>query len=341
MPFPLLAVAMLASTAASVGGGIMAGNKADKQAGMNNRIASDNQFQSGVDREASILSAMRRDMEDKLGSTDAMGNRTKWVPGRGWVTEASEAVQGNIDAGLREQYQQLTHDASRNRANADRVSDNARDSSMMFDTFMRELSQTAGTRIDPNQRFMQNLADQTTGFNQGFDDAQEAYATQALRTGSATGANAMADFAKQRGEGLAGIHANARTGARTDTRAEFDSDRGRASSLAGGFLDAAGSAPIGAPGTSGIERGANAGLGLASNRGAQNNALLAAAMGAPTPQHPGVTLGNGASKALIGAGAEIGSLGHGLGAAGIEGFGDGKAGGMDLLKLMQMMGAGG
>lgn len=335
MAFPFLAAAMGLSAAGGIGGSIFGARTANNQAKLDAQIAAGNQFQQGVDRESAILSAMRQQAEDRLGTTDVYGNRTKWVDGLGWVTEAAPEVQQNIDSALAEQMQQLTHDASRNRYNADMVSANARRADPFYDTYLRELSQTAGTRIDPNDRYQQDIAGQVTGFNRGFDDATEMYASQALRSGNATSARGFADIATERGKGLADIFAQSRTGARNATRSEFDADRGRASSMAGGFLDAAMSGPTGAPGTDGVDRGGNAGLGLASNRGAQNNALLAAAMGAPTPIHPGITLSNGTANAFTTAGAEIGSLGHGLGAAGVSGFGDGSN--LDLMMLMKMM----
>jgi len=336
MPFPLLAVAMLASTAATVAGSAMAAKSANKQAGANNQINAQNTFQSAVDRESQLINAMKADAESKMGSTDAYGNRTEWVPGVGWQVTPDERVARNIDAGLAEENKQLTHDARRNRTNADRASENAAKANPLYDAFIREVQQTAGTKLDPNRRFQQDLAGQVTGFNRGFDDAGEQFAAQMLRSGDASSVNKAAKFATERGKGMADIFAQSRSSARGQTQSEFDQSRSTPAQLAGGFHDIASGGPKGAPGTAGIERGGNTGLGLASNRGAQSSAILAGANGAPSAMMGPHSVSNGTANALITGGAQINSLGNGLDAA----MADDGGKKLSMLQLLQAFGGG-
>ena len=60
------------------------------------------------------------------GSSDAYGNRTRYVPGRGWVVDNTPLTQAILDAEQKENQQRLTVDARRQRQASERKDSRSR-----------------------------------------------------------------------------------------------------------------------------------------------------------------------------------------------------------------------
>lgn len=296
----------------NIAGGFMGMRAANRRADAENYANQLNYNQSEKERLQGLWNAMRLEGESKLGSTDAQGNRTRFEPGTGWVVDLSDATQRNVDAGQFEQFQQLTHDASRNRANADRISENANDADRSLQSFQQQLKNASGTRIDPERRRLQNVSREVVGYNQGFDEAQESFMQNLRRVGSNNAGDIAGRFASERGEGLAQIMSQTGDNARIATQAEYDDDRSRASNLMQLFQQMSLAAPTGGTNTVGADGGANAGLGLASNRQAQNNAITANAFGRTGGRADTPSVSNGLANFLATTGGSIESSGHAL-----------------------------
>ena len=76
--------------------------------------------QRNREREEAIAMALKQRAEQKLGSTDIRGTRTKFVPGKGWVTTGSDKVNDMMALQDAEQLKVLQHDLPQRRKVQDR-----------------------------------------------------------------------------------------------------------------------------------------------------------------------------------------------------------------------------
>jgi len=92
-------------------GSIMGGTAANKAAELNNQISLLNYYEQQAANQRARQEGVRQQREAKLGTTDAAGNRTKFVPGVGWVTTLDDTQQQIQDASEQEQLRQLSQGA--------------------------------------------------------------------------------------------------------------------------------------------------------------------------------------------------------------------------------------
>lgn len=209
--------------------------------------------------------------EQKLGTTDAFGNRTRFVPGEGVVSTASPDIQRLIDASNFEEEQRLTGDAARARDVREDATDLAGDSKLAADSLLQEfLRQGPSVGRDVERELNSKTS---RGFNEGFDDAQNNALIQALRqgTGSDTISNAIQVAGDQRGTALARLLTE-NSGRAEAIKGQRD-DRSGTANLFNSFATRATGAPSSpaAPSTAG--NAANSLLALFANRSAQGDAL--------------------------------------------------------------------
>lgn len=76
--------------------------------------------QRNREREEAIAMALKQRAEQKLGSTDVRGTRTKFVPGKGWVTTGAPELLEMMKLQDAEQKKVLQHDLPQRRKVADR-----------------------------------------------------------------------------------------------------------------------------------------------------------------------------------------------------------------------------
>src|SRR4029077_14045512 len=94
------------------------------------------------ERAEQIAMANKLRYEQKLGSTDIMGTRVKFVPGQGWVTTGTPQTQALIDAQRNEQMKQLNTDLPMARKVRERNYVRGIEDEGMADTFRRQLANT-------------------------------------------------------------------------------------------------------------------------------------------------------------------------------------------------------
>src|ERR1043165_2882906 len=94
-------IGALIGAAATIGSGILGANAESDAANKNWQIDLLNYYARQQERFDTIQQAREQSAENKLGVTDAAGNRTHFIPGVGWVTELSDEQKT-----LQEGYQQ-------------------------------------------------------------------------------------------------------------------------------------------------------------------------------------------------------------------------------------------
>ncbi len=179
----------------SVGLGAIAGSNA---ADTNAAIAGRNIL--SVERE----NFLQRIMADRLlnlqlqPTTDAFGNKAEFIPGVGFTTTPAPAVKTLQDASLREQTQQLTTDAGRQREGRGRAAELGRRESGTANQLLSEFLRIVSNPQDANELFQLLLGSGQQAF-QGEQDRQlQQVLRQNLRSGGSaqSGGNIIAQFAK-------------------------------------------------------------------------------------------------------------------------------------------------
>lgn len=198
MVAPLVMAAMIGAGGAlgSAGLGAMASSSAAKS----NEAMNARNIQS-IEQE----NFLQRIMADRLLSlqleptTDAFGNRAEYIPGMGFTTTPAPAVKTLQDASIREQTQQLTTDATRQREGRGRAAELGRRESGTANQLLSEF-----LRIVSNPQNTQELYQLLLGSGQqAFQGEQDRQLQQVLRQnlrsgGSAeSGGNIVAKFAQQ------------------------------------------------------------------------------------------------------------------------------------------------
>ena len=171
-------------------------------------IALMNYYARERERWEAKLESRRLETKQNEGFTDAQGNRTSYVPGKGYVVNLSpesEALQDRIYA---EQMQRLGPDAQMRRHQLQRneirqieENDKAR---ALFDQ-MRKLPRK---KADVIENLLFNAA--STGINRAFDDTTAVATRQALRTKSSNAGKLLEEIAKQRSEAVKGARTQSR-----------------------------------------------------------------------------------------------------------------------------------
>lgn len=158
----------------------------------------------------------------RAGSRDAEGNQTRYIPGVGWVTDASAATKGVIDASRAEQFKRLTEDANLGRQNLrDDFARRGREGAMA-DSTMTEWK--ADDTPDVNTLRHAILSNRMAGLDRGFDQESQNAMRQANRSGASNAGNIVASLAARRAD----ANSNARSSSYLDaltTRSGMQSNR--------------------------------------------------------------------------------------------------------------------
>lgn len=172
-------------------GALASGSAADQQAQLNALAINEQRRQNLLQRMfAERILAMQLE-----GQTDAFGNRTRYVPGMGFVTELDPTVQTLQNASLQEQLRRQTEDAPRirrgQRANERRRADEAG----VADVVMGEMQRASADPITQNELFQLILSSGNQAFQREQDRALQQVLRQSMRSGGSNAADILADFA--------------------------------------------------------------------------------------------------------------------------------------------------
>jgi hypothetical protein len=260
MVVPLIMAGMAAASAISAAKTSSDTNKQNAQ------ISAMNYAQQQQARSDAMREAQRQRKDAQLGTTDANGNRTYFVPGQGWVTELTNGQKVIQKASEAEQTRQLTEEASRNERNSKRGNERRNREDTFATEADRELRSVrkgdeAGLRDLLLARGSETRADAA-------DAAGNAVSRQAVRGGGTNaaalmqGARAASDASSARQAGV-----DAQLQARQTIGREFNDDRASATGMLDYFrkMSTGGTA---APNLAGIRGPANNQGGIdQSNRG--------------------------------------------------------------------------
>lgn len=225
MVLPLLAA--LAGMGGSIGAALIGAEEQDSANQWNWATNERNiRAQEEQQRKARAFADMLR-AEEKLGSTDATGNRTHFVEGQGWVTDLAPRAQQLLDyfynQELPERQRQFLRGAHASRENMD----------------------VAGALLDEFRRVaMENPADveallysvANRGITESINDATEAAMRSSMRAGSSNAGDILASLAKESIEARQNAAVDAKLRAPEITQQRFAQKRGQVADLYNMFL---------------------------------------------------------------------------------------------------------
>ena len=160
-------IGALLGAGASIYGAKLGADASNNAAAYNHQIDMLNYIQRERERFDSINQARKADTENKLGTTDAQGNRSYFKPGVGWVTELADDQQALQELYEREETEQLNNDLQKQRGVFNDNIERQGDENVLADALLREF--TGHVRDDPrNIEGMTNNAS-VKGITEGFE----------------------------------------------------------------------------------------------------------------------------------------------------------------------------
>lgn len=238
----------LIGAAATIGSGLIGASAADKAAAYNYQVDLLNYYQREQERRDTVAAASRNERrtdkqiaESKLGSTDAQGNRTRFVPGQGWVSELAPDQKDLQDLYQDEELAQLTQDLPKKReilnANVARQRGEGGQAQGLLEAFQRI------TRDDPREIENQLNNASNRGITQGFDSALGDAMRASIRTGASNSGKVAASIGSERAKALENAFMNNKINSRGMVNDEFESKRSNAANLYNMFATRASSMP--------------------------------------------------------------------------------------------------
>lgn len=258
-----LTTALILASAAQTGAGIYGSAQA--------RNAQQNALQAQIaeQRRADFLNRIRADraLDIQLeGGTNAAGDTTRYIPGRGFVTTPSPSTAAGISASRGEERLRNTQDAARNRDIAEQTFstrlDDLQDAGGLRETFRRRGS----TGSLPTQARAQERNIATRGVNATSDQTENAVLTQLMRSGQRV-QPALASFTGPRRDAIASAISGADARA-ANTTATQDDQRTLIANLLNQFLARGTRAPTDTYTPTNVDRSADAALSGAQGRAA-------------------------------------------------------------------------
>lgn len=305
MVLPLLGA--LAGAGGSIGAALL-GGEAQSEATQYNWMANMyNLRQRKAERQQSMDYANELRAEQKLGSTDASGNRTYYKEGEGWVTELSDDQQALSDRfynqELPERQGQFDRKAEASRTNHD-----------MAGSLLEQFNRVYKENPAEVEAMLYEVA--TRGIGEASNDTTEAAMRQAARTGNSGIDKIMSGISKANMEARGNARMQAKLQAGDYSDQKYNQQRGQLGSLYQMFAQQAGQ-DIGASyDPSGASSEANGLMRFFAQNAQQGNAqgLSAVQMNGGSLQDIEPDLG--AANAMGAIGASLSGLGDRAGAIG-------------------------
>lgn len=264
---PFTLIAGLAGGIGSGIGGIMGANAQDDAAEKNWQINLMNYYARERERYEQNQRADEMLHDQKLGATDAQGNRTHFVNGQGWVVDQSAQGKEISDLQDRDQIQTLQHDRPMMRRQMDR---NARRQVDEEDYAGQLLKQLRSVHEDPEAIRREMLANLTRGINQNYDNETSSAMRSAIRTGSSNTGRILAEIGKKRSADVGNAYAEVPGKARAMAMELENTQKTQLANLYNTFATRAGQMPSASYQPQNINGAANgnlSGFAAASNSG--------------------------------------------------------------------------
>lgn len=214
----------LIGAAATIGGGLLGAGASRRASDQNYNINLLNYYQREQERFDAINQARRNEADAKLGSTDAQGNRVRFIEGVGWVTELSDEQEALRELYNREETEQLTNDLQKQRqlfnANVERQGREGTVAEALLNAFQRV------RRTDPREtENLLNLA-ASRGINQAADDSLSTAMRSANRAGSSNAGRMASQMSEGRMQALADAFMNNTLNARQASDDQYAREQG-------------------------------------------------------------------------------------------------------------------
>ena len=205
----------LFGAAGSIGGAAIAADAQRYTADTNWAIALTNYYAREREKWDAKLTARRMEAKTDLGSVDAQGTETRFIPGVGWRTELSDENQG-IQARMQaETLKRLGPDAQRGRQQAERNELRQIREEDKAKALFEEMRKTPSIKASTIEAQLGDAM--TAGIDEGFDKTSAIASRQAMRTKNPSGGRILREIALQRGKAVGDIQKNARQQAMTIT----------------------------------------------------------------------------------------------------------------------------
>ncbi len=271
MAFPLAA---LFGAGGSIASAILGADAQDTAAKYNYAAQMANLREQKKARQQAIDYAEEVRGDQKLGGTDALGNRTYFKEGVGWVVDLDPQQQALYDyffnQELPERQAQFQRGAEQSRQGAD-------EANQLLGEFNRV------QKLTPQEAEAQLYEAATRGQNEGTRNATEAAMRQAVRTGSSNIGDIIGSIAKSSMEASRDARTQAGLQARDYVDQKYNSERGNLANLYNMFLGAS-QRPLNASyDPTGLPSQANQLMSLFSQQGSQGNAMGYNALTQPVP----------------------------------------------------------
>lgn len=242
--------------------------------------------------------------DQKLGATDALGNRTYFKEGKGWLSELSPEQQALYDyffgQELPERRSQFKRQAESSRTNYDQAQ-------QLLDQFKRV------QRSTPMETENLLYSTASRGIQDATRDATETAMRQATRTGNSNISDIASGIAREAMKQRSNARQDAKIQAADYERGQYNDQRNVLAQLYQMFLGDSNQPLNPSYDPSGLPQQANALMQMFSQQANQGNQMgfQAAMQPAPQAQAPGVNYSS--ANAAAGIGGALSSLGERLG----------------------------
>lgn len=303
---PFSIIGALAGAGGGIASALLGAQSADEIAAWNYAINQQNLRAQKKQQDRAYQYADEIRNEQKLGATDALGNRTQFVPGKGWVTTLSPGQQALYDfffnQELPEKRSQFNRQAESSRANSDVAN-------ALLAEFKRVRKDT------PMEAANKLYLAATRGASDANREVAEAALRQATRTGNSNIANIIGQLGKASMDQRSAARLNADIQAQDYVNDKYNSERGGLAQLYQMFLGMANSNLIPSYDPTGIPQAANSLMNVFSNQAQQGNSMGFNARMQPAPQQdymqPNYAWANAAGaigQSLAGLGTRLGGM---------------------------------
>jgi len=242
--------------------------------------------------------------EQHLGGTDALGNRTYFKKGEGWVTELSPEQQALYDYFFNQELPER-------QAQFGRLAESSRANQEQANALLKEFQRVR--RDSPMEAASKLYLAATRGASEGAQDVTETAMRQALRGGSSNISDILAKLGKASMETRANARLNADIQAQDYVDQKYSSQRGDLAKLYAMFLQGAAQPLNPSFDPTGIPQGANSLMNLFSQQAQQGNSMGFNAAMQPAPQRPNIEPNYGWANAAGAIGSSLSGLGTRLG----------------------------
>lgn len=301
---PFSIIGALAGAGGGIASALLGADAADTAAAWNYAINQQNlQAQQRQQDRAYAYADEIRD-EQKLGGTDALGNRTRFVPGKGWVVELDPDQQALYDYFFQQEMPER-------RAHFERQAQHSRDNSDVANALFGEFKRVR--KDTPMEAGNKLYLAATRGAADASRDVSEAALRQATRTGNSNIADIIGQIGKASMENRGNARLNADIQAEDYVNQKFQSERGGLAQLYHMFLQSAGRELNPSYDPTGIAQGANSLMNVFSNQAQQGNSMGFNSRMQPAPQQDYIEPNNAWANAAGAIGSSLSGLGTRLG----------------------------